>query len=498
MQNNGLATLIPVAYTFPISPCDNTAYHSTTTQYKHFMITTLIMVAGILFLALQLEDKFKVPSPLGLIALSFIAHYAFQQAPVMTGDAKSFATLVIFLLPILLISDSLELKLRDLKTHGLSLLYLSIVAVSLSILMALGIADWLFADYQLSTAAVIMLFAMVLATDPVSVVSIFSKFELPHQLKMLAEGESLFNDATALIVFVFIGLFALDGGVITAGYVVQVSIAVILGSVLVGVGTGFIGLLLMKTTHNRIAEMMILIVAGYSAFELAEHFYVLLNLFGGHSHMHLSGILAVIFATLTVNHVMNKEIEDDDEEIEDDEGILQREALKRNTSAGIISTVLMRVKATLEERSRHLRNKEDVQLLAMVANTILFIAMAEMIDLTLLWAYRFEILIMFVATTVIRAAMMTIFAFITNKTQKMVDVNRRWTTVLSFAGIKGGLSIVMLTMIPTSFEHLEMFKAIVIGVIMLSTFIYAAVLITYINRHQTMFLLEKNAETDHH
>jgi monovalent cation:H+ antiporter, CPA1 family len=134
----------------------------------------------------------------------------------------------------------------------------------------------------------------------------------------------------------------------------------------------------------------------------------------------------------------------------------------------------------------------------MVANTILFIAMAEMIDLNLLWTYRFEILIMFAATTVIRATMMTVFAWITNRTYKMADVNFRWGTVLSFAGIKGGLSIVMLTMIPASFEHLEMFKAIVIGVIMLSTFIYSIVLIAYINRHQTVFLLEKNAELDSH
>lgn len=462
------------------------------------MIITLIMIASILFLALQLEDKFRIPSPLGLITLSFVAHYLFQQAPIMTGDAKSFATLVIFLLPVLLISDSLELRLRDLKTHGLSLLYLSIVAVSLSILTALGIADWLFADKALSTTAVIMLFAMILATDPVSVVSIFSKFELPHQLKILAEGESLFNDATALIVFVFIGLFALNGGVITPAYIAQTSLAVILGSILVGVGIGFIGLLLMKTTHNRIGEMMILILAGYSAFELAEHFYVLLNLFGGHSHMHLSGILATIFATITVNHMMNKHIESESEQIIDDETTLKNEALKRNSSAGIISTVLKRVKTTFEERNRHLRNKEDVQLLAMVANTILFIAMAEMIDLNLLWTYRVEIIVMFVATTLIRAVMMSIFAFITNRTQKMVDVNKRWTTVLSFAGIKGGLSIVMLTMIPTSFEHLEMFKAIVIGVIMLSTFIYAAVLIFYIDRHQATFLLEQEAEGEHH
>ncbi|MEO6423609.1 MAG: cation:proton antiporter [Candidatus Nitrotoga sp.] len=230
------------------------------------------MIAGILFLALQLEEKLRIPSPLGLIALSFVAHHGFQQVPVLTGDAEHFAMLVIFLLPILLISDSLELRVADLKEHGLSLLYLAVVSVALSIAMALSISSWLFADNVFSTAAVIVLFSMVLATDPVSVVSIFSKFELPHRLKILAEGESLLNDATALIVFVFLGLFALGGGEITAFYVAEASSKVILGSVAVGMIVGFAGLSVMKTTESRIAEMMVLIITGYGAFELSEHF----------------------------------------------------------------------------------------------------------------------------------------------------------------------------------------------------------------------------------
>ncbi len=211
------------------------------------MIITLLMIAGILFLALQLEEKLKVPSPLGLIALSFAAHYGIQHAPILTGDAEHFAALVILLLPILLISDSLEFRVSDLKEHGLSLLYLTVVAVALSVGMALFMSGWIFANYTLSAAAIVVLFAMVLATDPVSVVSIFSKFELPHRLKILAEGESLFNDATALIIFVFIGLFALSGGEITTAYVTEISLAVIIGSLLVGIVVGLVGLVLMKT-----------------------------------------------------------------------------------------------------------------------------------------------------------------------------------------------------------------------------------------------------------
>ncbi|MDX8410157.1 MAG: cation:proton antiporter, partial [Mariprofundales bacterium] len=423
------------------------------------MISMLISVAIILYLALQLEDRLSIPSPLSLIGLSFIFHYIFQ-GTYLTGDPEHFAELVLFLLPILLIADAMELKVDDLKKHGLSLFYLAVVAVSLSVVVALMIADWLFGQYHLSTAAIIVMFSMVLATDPVSVISIFSKFTLPHELKILAEGESLFNDATALIVFVFVGLFALGGGEITTGYIVETSLFVVLGSAVLGVAFGYIGLNMLKTTDNRIAELMILVVTGYAGFEMAEHFYALLNLLGSHSHKHMSGILTCIFAALTVNHFMTHAIDRDDRDIHEQQRMLEVAGAKDHAGS-LARTALHALRVTIEERSRHLRSKEDIQLMALVANTLLFVAMAEIIDLDLLWQYKTEILMMFLATTLIRAAMMAKFAFITNTTDKMRNVNYRWWAVLTFAGIKGGLSVVMLMMIPSTFEHFEMFKAIV-------------------------------------
>jgi len=462
------------------------------------MIITVLSIAAILYLTLQLEDKFKIPSPVGLIALSYIFHVTFHDPFMLTGDAEHFAALVILLLPILLIGDSLELTIEDLKEHGLSLFYLAVVAVALSVVTALLIGDALFGQYNLSIAAIIVLFAMVLATDPVSVVSIFSNFQLPHRLKILCEGESLFNDATALIVFVFVGLYALDGGEITFGYVAQTSLIVVLGSAVLGVGIGYLGLLAMKTTENRIAELLILILVGYGAFEAAEYFYLFLNWFGAHSHMHLSGILACIFSTVTVHHFLSKAIAYDDMRIEKEEAELKRESLEKETSGRLIDSAVTAIKATVEERDRHMRTKEDVQLLAIVANTILFVAMAEIVNLELLLKYKTEILVMFLATTIIRAVMMAKFAIITNKTDKMTNVNFRWWGVLTFAGIKGGLSVVMLMMIPSTFEHLEMFKAIVVGVIMLSTFVYSAILIALIAKDRDAFIQDMKEEGAHH
>ncbi len=457
------------------------------------MIETVLAVAAILFLALQIEDKLSIPSPLSLIALSFGLYMLLPEIGI-AEDTSHFAVLVLALLPILLISDSLGLSVADLKEHALSLFFLAVIAVALSVVAAIFLGDWLFGQYHLSVAAIIVLFSMVLATDPVSVISIFSRFELPHRLKILAEGESLFNDATALIVFVFIGLYALEGGNITAGYVGEISLIVVLGSAALGTGIGYVGLAVLKTTENRIAEMMVLILTGYGSFTLADHFYALLNLLGAHSHLHLSGILSCIFATVTVNHWMTKKVNDEEHRLSQEENDLRRESVQQRPSRRLIDSALAKIKVTVAEQQRHSRTREDIQLLALVANTMLFVAMAEIINIDLLLQYKKEILSMFLATTVIRALMMAKFAIITNRTAKMTNVNFRWWGVLTFAGIKGGLSIVMLTMIPPSFPHLEMFQAVVIGVVMLSTFVYSLILLAIIGTNADVFLKEKEAE----
>jgi CPA1 family monovalent cation:H+ antiporter len=54
---------------------------------------------------------------------------------------------------------------------------------------------------------------------------------------------------------------------------------------------------------------------------------------------------------------------------------------------------------------------------------------------------------------------------------------------------------VMLTLIPASFEYLEMFKAVVIGVVVLSTFTYSGALLFIIGSNKERFLVEKNRES---
>jgi len=437
------------------------------------MILTLLLLLSILFISIEAQKYLKLPSPITLIGLSYGFYYMFPH--MILFSEETFAELVLFLIPILIAADALQLKLEDLKKNALSLLYLALVSVAISVGFGILTANYFFADYNLSTGAIIALFAMVLATDPVSVVSVFSSFKVPHKLAILAEGESLFNDATALIIFMFVAIPMMNGVEIGAMDIVLVSVKVIFFSVLIGLIIGYIGVLLMRLTHDPMSELVLILLTAYGAFEVAEHF-------------HMAGLLAVIVGIITLNTITQKSFDDKARQVKKARNIVNRaNKNKKVFSTGFMSGITRKLSSDVSSIERHKQNLNYVAVLALLANTFLFMSMASIVHFDLLLKYQKEILLMFLVTTVIRAFMMGTFGIISNLTRKMTDIGVRWWSVLLFAGIKGGLSIVMLQMLPHGFEHKELFDAIVIGVILLSTLVYALVLVGIIMGNKKSF-----------
>jgi len=444
------------------------------------MILTLLLLLSILFVSIELQKYFKIPSPITLIGLSYSFYYMFPQMVLFSEE--TFAELVLFLIPILIAADALQLKLEDLKKNAISLFFLAVISVALSIGFGIFAANTFFVEYALSTGAIIALFAMVLATDPVSVVSVFSSFKVPHRLAILAEGESLFNDATALIIFMFIAIPMMNGVEIGAIDIAIVSVKVISVSVLIGLIVGFIGVFLMRLTHDPMSELVLILLTAYGSFELAEHF-------------HMAGLLAVIVSIITLNTVTQKSFDKKAKEVKKARNIVHRaNKNKKVFSSNFMSGITRKLSSDVSSIERHKQNLNYVAVLALLANTFLFMSMASIVHVDLLLKYQTEILWMFLITTLIRAFMMGTFGVVSNMTKKMTDIGVRWWSVLLFAGIKGGLSIVMLQMLPEGFKHQEMFNAIVIGVILLSTFVYAMILVGIILLNKNSFDEEVRAE----
>ena len=446
------------------------------------MILTLLLLLSILFISIEVQKYFKIPSPITLIGLSYAFYYLFPHMVLFSEE--SFAELVLFLIPILIASDALQLNLDDLKKNALSLVYLAAFSVAISIGFGIFSAHTFFADYNLSTGAIIALFAMVLATDPVSVVAVFSSFKVPHRLAILAEGESLFNDATALIIFMFIAIPMMNGVEIGAMDIVVVSLKVIAFSVIIGLIVGFVGVFIMGLTSDPMSELVLILLTAYGAFELAEHF-------------HMAGLLAVIVAIITLNTITQESFDKKERQVKKARNIVNRANRRKKVfSTGFISGLTRKLSSDVSDIERHKQNLNYVAVLALLANTFLFMSMASIVHIDLLVKYQKEILLMFALTTLIRAFMMGTFAWASNMTKKMTNIGLRWWSVLLFAGIKGGLSIVMLQMLPAGFEHKEMFDAIVIGIILISTLVYALILVGIILLNKKKFH-EEVAEERH-
>lgn len=130
--------------------------------------------------------------------------------------------------------------------------------------------------------------ALIAATDPVSVIATFKEAKVTGRLRLLVESESLFNDATAAILFGLALTYA-AGEVATPGAVVVSFVQ----SVGVGAAAGAIvavgAMLLAGRTADSVVEVTITTVAAYGAFIGAERF-------------HGSGVLATIVAGLIIGN----------------------------------------------------------------------------------------------------------------------------------------------------------------------------------------------------
>lgn len=139
-----------------------------------------------------IQRNWRIPMPVTLLGAVILGNHF--NLPLFHADISSstFDLLVLITLPLLIAVDAMKMEWPDIKNHGFAFLD-GRRGVFLAIGAGVLINHYVLVDYPIPLAGVIMLFAMLVATDPITVSAIFSTVEVPHQLKVLTEGESLFN-----------------------------------------------------------------------------------------------------------------------------------------------------------------------------------------------------------------------------------------------------------------------------------------------------------------
>jgi len=273
-----------------------------------FSLLAIAMLLTIVSLLVPLAERLRVPHTVLLaisgLALGFLANWVTVYGPELGPVHDIFRGLYrleletdLFLpvfLPPLLFTAGLTIDVRRLMDEVSAVLLLSVVAVLVCIA---GVAAALHLVTGVDLFLCLLLGATVSTTDPAAVIGIFREVGAPKRLSILAEGESLFNDAVAIAAFGFV-----------MNILVMRASPDLISHELPGIW-GFAALAFREFAGGIVfgyllarAAMFILPRLGESAVAIASVTVSLAyaSYIVGENYLHVSGVISVVMAALTV------------------------------------------------------------------------------------------------------------------------------------------------------------------------------------------------------
>ncbi|MDJ0834281.1 MAG: cation:proton antiporter [Gammaproteobacteria bacterium] len=325
-------------------------------------------------------------------------------------------------LPALIFESGLSLDSRQLLKDLAPILSLAIPALLISTTLV-GLSLWLLLDIDLTIA--LLFGALISATDPVAVVALFKELGAPLRLNVLVEGESLFNDATAIVVFTILLGMVVEGSqinVLTSLGAIAEFFRVFIGGALVGVVIGLLvsELLYRLQSHNS-AILTMSIVSAYSSFIIAEH------------GLHVSGVMATVTSAMAL-------------------GIYGLTRLSNE------------VKPVLAE---------TWELIGLVANSLLFLLVGLSINSEQLLADIDLILIVVLIVLLARAASVYSLLPTTTRLFRLPRVSMAERHIMWWGGLKGGLAIAIVLSIPETVPGRDLLINLTLGVVLFSLMVNA-------------------------
>ena len=236
-----------------------------------------LVVIAVLF---ELARRAGLPYP-ALFVLGGVALGLVPGLPRITLEPD--LVLLVFLPP-LLFAAAFETPLRDLRRNVWPIARLSIGLVLVTTVAVAAVAQALVPG--LGWAAAFALGAIVAPTDAIAATSVFRRLGVPRVVVTLVEGESLFNDATALIAY-RAALVAVATGAFVATTALGNFAVASAGGIAIGAAVGLVLARVVKWLDDPPVEVLVSLLIPFLAYLPAEELGV-------------SGVLAVVTAGLVV------------------------------------------------------------------------------------------------------------------------------------------------------------------------------------------------------
>jgi CPA1 family monovalent cation:H+ antiporter len=377
-----------------------------------YVLLAIAVVLTLVSLLVPLAERLRLPHTVLLavagLGLGFAGDAAISGASGFAHDMFYGLTRLeyrteLFLpmfLPPLLFNAGLTIDVRRLLDEIFAVLLLAIVAVLVCIgVVAVAVHRATGIDFTVC----LLLGAIVSTTDPAAVIGIFRDVGAPKRLSILAEGESLFNDAVAIAVFALVIQVLITRAAPEAIVPVEPGLLVpvvhFLREFVLGVLFGFVVaraamFVLPRLNDSESAIASVTVSVAYLSYIVAEHYLA------------VSGVVSVVMAALTVaaygpTHLHPK----------------QWTALRQTWSQ-----------------------------LEFWSNCLIFI-LASMLAATVLpqisWLYVWGVVA--VALSALVARMLVVFGMlpVLEATRLVQPVDRRYKAILVWGGLRGAVTIVL-------------------------------------------------------
>jgi monovalent cation:H+ antiporter, CPA1 family len=275
----------------------------------------------------------------------------------------------------------------------------------IAVLLKLGLGlDWIPA----------LLVGVILAnTDTVSMIAVFKEIPVPSRLSTIVEGETLFNDAAALVSFNLI-LTVYSTGSLTVLEGIRELLFVALGGSVVGLILGYLSIPIFVRLNDPLSSLLLTVAVALGTFQLGQFLGV-------------SGAVAVVMAGLIFGNV----------------------GLSRSTSASDRITLL-----------------SFWEYASFGVNTFIFLLIGIEINPMTLWRILPAILLAVLAYQIGRV--ITVYPLLAGLRWIDRPIPVRWQHVLFIGNIKGSLSMALALSIPLTLPGREGLIAIVFGAVLIS------------------------------
>ncbi|MDF1562452.1 MAG: Na+/H+ antiporter [Deltaproteobacteria bacterium] len=375
--------------------------------------TTLLALFAIAAAVAILSHRLRVPYTIALVVAGLaLGFFEVLEAPHLTKEL-----LFLIVLPGLLFEAAFHMSFKEFWKAKVSIFSLAVPGLMAAIGLT-GLLVFVAVD-GLGLGEVTLLEAMVFgtligATDPISVLAIFKALGVDRRLYTLVEGESLFNDGTAVVIFTIL-LGVVLGGEASLGSATFEFVKVVGMALLIGGAMGWLGSMLTKTLEEPVIEITLTALVAYGSFIIAEHF-------------HFSGVIACVVAGM----------------ISGSWGA--RIGMSASTRLAVVSFW---------------------DYAAFVLNSLVFLLVGFEVKIGSLVSHAGAIVLAWLAVLLSRAIVVFGKGLILRAMKKEAPP-WSWSVVLTWGGLRGGLSMVLALALPREFEHRELILHLTFGVVLIS------------------------------